>query len=1021
MHGEERAGSFWAVARAYAYAQAHAHAYVFLHRGALMRKSTSGLTHPSALFLVAVLASCRVASMDPGEAPPLARDGALDVRILLADTFGEGVQMAAQDVIEAMARIAGVPVPDDAVTTDPDRVVGRPSISVTVTSLLTEDLGDQGYRIEAGRLGGGSPSLAILARSEVGAMYGLYQVAADLGARYLHPEETFFPDDPDARLPWPTRVLDESPAFLRRGFHEHTQHPIPAADFLLNPAYPGARDAASRYLKWLARNRQNTLTFHLLKTVDLATWVPYIRDVVDEAHRYGIRVGVVVSFMDRQQNAWRLLDDGADAAEDGDAIRAGLDEILDHVPPDPSCPACAPCPDVRTATGLVTGPPRQALLDFVVFQFGTSEFTAPEAPAGTTPEDRAVAWLDTALNHLKTFYCQRDGLKKEYSAEEPYPHARAFAWIHIPCGVKASDGSLYFHLPLRADPEVGVFVHTTMFYDLDHPAPVYGCEDFHHQKDFLGQAAQQRRATIYFPETAWWLGFDNNLPLILPLTGRSREHDLARVLPGFAVPAADSSPAWQVSGHVTFTTGREWTYWQYDHFLTRATWDPEVTWDAYLDWVAAVYGKAGPAVAAALKSWSDIQARYFYDVNPSLFFYLAGELPQDEVGAAAGVLARPPKVPFRTVLDMDDDALAAWKASDLDRLAAMRSELDAAFRTLPETPEGAGQSARLYEEVRDAMRVFLMRLDHAMALYLGVVAARDWRVEKGRAAARSREPDPSVREAALAEAEARLGEARQVTAQVREIVQAAEARYRYPVDQVARPRPDHLTAYKFGYLYETSTAYFWSRRDDQLASLLAGVFGEVSEAWQVVPDAVFVSDAATTEVLVPDHEAARTILGGFLPRMLWGVSGVPASPVLAVAEDHDASGLPDPGTEVQVPLSPDGTRFSGQSPEVPLAIRDLNGEMVGTLSILEARFEVEATLSPGIAPDVRAVTLDGKVSSQALVQVVVTVTAGGIDEEGVAAILKDFYGLDPALPLPDTLPFRAQFRPVRLDSVGGTG
>lgn len=972
-----------------------------------------------ALLSIAMIVACRTATMDPGEAPRLASGGALDVRILLADTFGEGVQMAARDVVEAMARIAGVPVPEDAITTDPDRVVGRPTISVTVTSLLTEALGDQGYRIAVGRLGGGSPSLAILARSEVGAMYGLYQVAADLGVRYLHPEETFFPDDPGATLPWPAEALDESPAFLRRGFHEHTQHPIPAADFLLNPTYPGGREAASRYLKWLARNRQNTLSFHLLKTVDLATWIPYIRDIVDEAHRYGIRVGVVLSFLDRQQNAWRLLEDSGDPADDGARIRDGLDEILDHVPPDPACPACAPCPDIRTATGLVTGPPRRALFDFATFQFGTSEFTTPSAPPGTTPEDRAVAWLDAALDHMTSNYCQRDGLKKEYLDTEPYPHAKVFAWVHIPCGVTASDGSPYFHLPLRADARVGVLVHTTMFYDLDHPAPVYGCTDFHHQKDFLKQAAEQRRATIYFPETAWWLGFDNNLPLVLPITGRSREHDLREVLPSFTTAATDVTPGWSVSGHLTFTTGREWTYWQYDHFLTRATWDPEVTWDAYLDWVSPVYGSAGPAVAAALKALSDVQQRSFYDRNPSLVFYLAGELPQDEVGAAAGVLARPPKVPFRTVFEMDDATFDAWKRSDLDWLLALREEVGSVVAGLPEArADEPEQARRLVGEVRDAVRLFAMRLDHALALYQGVLAARAWRVERARAAARSREPDPPVLAASRTEAESRLAEAHAITSQVVEVVRAGEARYRDPVDQVARPRPDSLTAYKFGYLSETSTAYFWARRDDQMAAFVAEVFGDTSEAWQTTPQAVFAAGADETEILDPPHPAARTVLKGFLPATLWGVAGVPESPALLMAQDHDRSGLPDPGTEVVIALSAGDDGFTGQAPEVPLIVRDLNGTAVATLSLLAPRFEVEATLSPGVAPDVRAVTLDGDVSSSALIQVVVTVTAGGMDEEGVAAILKDFYGLDPALPLPETLPFAARFRPIPLDTRG---
>lgn len=966
----------------------------------------------SFVFISAIFAACRSMEMGPGDPPLLASDGALQVRILLADTFGEGVQMAARDLVEAMARIAGVPVPEDAVTTEPDRVVGRASVSVTVTSLLAEALGNQGYRIAIGRLGGGSPSLAVIAGSEIGAMYGLYQIAADLGVRYLHPEETFFPEDPAATLPWPTTARDESPAFVWRGFHEHTQHPIPAADFLLNPAWPGAREAASRYLKWLARNRQNILTFHLLKTVDLTNWIPYIRDVVDEAHRYGIRVGIVVSFADRQQNAWRLLDDRADPSADAESIRFGLDALLDHVPADPGQ---APCPDVRTATGLMTGPPKRALFDFVGFQFGTSEFTTPEAPPGLTPEDRAAAWLDTAWDHLRSNYCQRDGLKKEYAATEPYPYCSALAWIHITCSLKSSDGGYYFHLPLKANPNLGFFVHTTMFYDLDHPAPVYGCTDFHHQKDFLAKASEQRRVTAYFPETAWWLGFDNNLPLILPITGRSREHDLRVVLPKFSNTLAERP--WSVSGHVTFTTGREWTYWQYDHFLTRATWDREATWNDYLDWIAPVYGSRGQAVAAALKAWSDIQVKYFYDINPHLFFYLAGELPQDEVGAAAGIVARPPKVPYRTVLTMDDEALASWKVTDLDRLVALRAEMEEAIRDLPPLLEdGTEQQRRLYAEVRDAMKLFMMRISHAVSLYRGVVAARAWFVERARAASLGREPDLSMRDSARAEAEARLLEARGITAEVLSIVQAAEGRYRDPVEQVARPRPDSLTAYKFGYLYETSTAYFWTRRDEQLALLLEEVFGEVDEVWRVVPDAVFVSEADTTEVLMPANDAARVILKAFIPRMLWGIAlASGASPLLVVAQDYDNTGLPDPGTEVSVTLVEEGGLHSGQCPEVPLVVRDLNGAPVGTLSIRETRFEVEGTFAQGQQSALKSVVLDGVVSSQALIEIVVRVTAGGIDEEGVAAVLKDFYGLEQALPLPDNLPFRVRFflTPVR--------
>ena len=211
-----------------------------------------------------------------------------------------------------------------------------------------------------------------------------------------------------------------------------------------------------------------------------------------------------------------------------------------------------------------------------------------------------------------------------------FPNTIPYAWIHITCGLEQEDGTPFYHLPLQADLDLGAFVHTTMFYTLDHPAPVYECEDFTHQKDFFEQANGQRRL-VFFPETAWWLGFDNNIPLVNPITGKSREHDIHRVL-----------PKWQVQGHATFTTGREWTYWQYDHYLTQTTWKL-MTWHDYLQWLAPIYGEYGQQIADLLNQWTEHQWQDLYEDNPEIYFYIAGELPQDELGQQAGIIARRPK------------------------------------------------------------------------------------------------------------------------------------------------------------------------------------------------------------------------------------------------------------------------------------------------------------------------------------------------------------------------------------------
>ena len=118
-----------------------------------------------------------------------------------------------------------------------------------------------------------------------------------------------------------------------------------------------------------------------------------------------------------------------------------------------------------------------------------------------------LRWLNLATEHLAVMH----------------PEISPYAWIHTTCGLdrETGEGGPYYHLPLEADERLGAFVHTTMYYDLENPAPVYDCENFHHQRRFF-DAADGQRELVYFPETAWWLGFDNNLPMVTPIVGRSR-------------------------------------------------------------------------------------------------------------------------------------------------------------------------------------------------------------------------------------------------------------------------------------------------------------------------------------------------------------------------------------------------------------------------------------------------------------------------------------------------------------------
>jgi len=910
-----------------------------------------------ALLPLLVVACSSGGPPDASVAPPLARDGALAFSVVLPADTTPGLDLAAADLLAAAASISGT-----AADAQPVRgaLADAAHDVVVCVDLATPDatIGEQGYALTAGDLGQGRIGVRVAARTATGAMYGLYHLLADLGVRYLHPEQTFFPTDPSATLPWSYTGEAQSPHFALRGFHEHTQHPIPFSDFYMRPDEPGYRAHVSNYLKWLARNRQNVATFILLKTVDAAAWTPWMADIVDEGHGYGIRMGLVLSFLDEQQNAYKIVRDDADTPDTAQ-IEADLDRFA--------------------AIGF----------DDLTFQIGTSEFSKP-------PDSLMLGYLDHAVAYLR----------------DTYPAVHAWAWIHTTCDLKAEDGGYYYHLPLKADADLGAWLHTTMFYDLTHPAPVYECEDFGQQIDFATRASGQRPIT-YFPETAWWLGFDINCPVVLPITGWTRHHDVSVALAPY-----------EVTGHVTFSSGREWTYWQYDHFLTRLTWDGTSSWADYLAWLAPVFGAQGQAVATALDQWAEQQVQDFLVDNPLIYFYVAGELQQDEIGEQAGILARRPKIAFQTVYGYDDATLAAWKARDLDYLAAMRDAYQALLDPLPAAlDEGSDLQKALYAEVVDALSLYVMRLDHTIALYEGVVEARRWRVEKEAAQAEGREPDGALRAQALDAAEGKLAAAQALSAGAIATIAGAEARYRYPVEIMARAKPATKTAYPFGYLEQTHTGHFWTRRDDQLEVLIGRAFDTWVEAWSVdpPPDPAHVAFAGAdqTTVTTPPHPMAASVIGGFMPRFLFAAIEFDlerGSMALLIGLDANENGLPDADSEARVEgsVQDDGvvTRWFGNLPALAIQLATSAGQEIGTLTVFDAAVGLKLAVEGAALRGLESGTLDGEIRTQALVDTIMLV--GGIDAEGTRNLVAQVFGYPSGDDLPERLPigFAFVFEPL---------
>ncbi|MEE2755451.1 MAG: hypothetical protein VYA30_02265 [Myxococcota bacterium] len=845
------------------------------------------------LLYVCLLVTIGACSTETEPKPPLVLD------VVIPMNSEPGLEKAASDLKLAARSISG------------SGQNQLPTAVVYVTIINdSEAIAEQGYRLDTSSRG-----VELSASSHIGAMYGLYQIAGDLGARYIHPEQTIYPSNPLVEMPAYSSGEATHPHFEMRGFHEHTQHPTVMSDYLLRPNVDSFRSGVSRYFRWLARNRQNQLTFHMLNTVDLEAWIPYMQSMTTEALEYGIKVGVVIGFVDQQQNAFRLVKPQEVDPETGESIDAEV-QITTKL-------------DRFASTGI----------ELLGFQIGTSEFTKPD-------EQVMLNWLNLATEHLSV----------------NHPFVKPFAWIHTTCGLDRDTGAggPYYHLPLEADERLGAFVHTTMFYDLEHPAPVYDCEDFQHQRHFF-DAANGTRDLVYFPETAWWLGFDNNLPMITPIAARSRQYDVDTVL-----------PAYTTLGHVTFTTGREWTYWQYDHYLTQLTWDGEISWANYLDWLGPIYQDSPVDLVHIFKKWTDFQWRDFYESEPELYFYLAGELPQDELGAAAGIIARPTKPSFKSIVALSDEAFDEWQTGPFQSLVDMERDYGLLLNELPEQ-----MPDKISAEAMIALRVSHLRIAHTLALYRGTSAVRSG--------------DKNT-------AEAELNTAREITERVKSHVQSMESLYRYPIELLATDKPESLTTYPFGYLAETRTAFFWTRRDDQLSALIESTFNPPEEAWTESLAHQYRGESSELQILIPDSPLLATLLGGFVPNLLLAVASGDVERAI-LAQDRNANDQPDVGTQQELMLTKDAESWRASSQQYRVDVVDDGGALVGNFEFIRPEFQFFGSdVGQFDSFDLTATVSSANIQS--------IVSPFGIEPDALGEILKTIWGLDASEPLPQFLPLR---------------
>jgi len=834
---------------------------------------------------------------------------------------------------------------------------------------------EQSWRIVETRCGTGR-LVRLAGGGLLGRQYAAYEWLHALGVRFFHPEQEYVPTTP--RHPEAALYREHTPAFVWRSVSLHLTHPLELGDAfrLGNEAH---LDEALRYIDWQVKNGAS---------------FGHAGIGSGEYAEYGVHRGFprAAGFsLHGQQQGGDALIDPDDPRGDEEQIRAAIEERMGA---DPGRPP-----------------------ELFSFSFNPTEFTE-------VSDEDAVRQMTFIANYMAERYPDTILMTTNHgSAGEPTPHY----------------GVRYYDLPQFAPGNLGVKVHTLMFYDLFRPAPVYGNEDFHFLREFMDREFRERRLW-YFPEAAWWLTFDIPVPLYLPITIEARDRDIQ----GIAYMLAG-----KLDGHRVFGSGHEWGYWQNEYCPFRMAADLDYRWRDCLADIASPMGAAAAEVVAVLEDVVRLQERDI--VLGDLLPYLVGTDEETEAAAAVGIVFHELPPSPAQVRGWDEAQLTAWVDGPALGLARMDDDYATLVARLAAVRDDVPEDGRpWFDEVLDGVEVTGLRARHAHRVYGALVVQRLGELRDDETL---RTQAPDLLAAGLEATEAAL-----------RVIRRRERGYRYrPLERSIAGGPlgtddDNWTVYRYRYLNRTHHAFYWTRIDDLVAralagpdelvriadalvgpgerlvvELMAGALGEphidfgdgsAGEGERVdhtygEPGRYTVRVTATRDGQPFEHEAVVASLGtelrtGFSGRLLEPKGaeliqtlmpaltlGPAEGSTLALGFGLDASGDVRPGRWLALEGSFEGeVRTAEASVTVPV-VNQGTGAPLGEL-------QVDALVV--VIPDDRAtVRLEGSLSTQAVVETIVSV--GGFEPDGARAMVAQLLGFTPET-LPERVPLVVAYEVV---------
>ncbi|MBF0505695.1 MAG: hypothetical protein HQL09_02565 [Nitrospirae bacterium] len=598
--------------------------------------------------------------------------------------------------------------------------------------------------------------LALTSPSFQGVSFGLYGLLQEkLGFKFYHPRRTIVP----VHKQWPLPAdfqWNAFPRFDKKGFHLHSLHPIELAEQLNNPDYPDAAGDLREYIDWLARNRQNVLQFYLLRGIDRSRWITHAGELAAYAHKRGILAGVEFSlFMVQQKafqsiNLFRLIP----------SYKRQIDSTLSWI--------------------------FRVKWDYITVDFSMGEYM-PDL-ASLMPELKAYL-IRQANERYKTRVMVPTHVINEGSGCQLGPQAPG---MRVSAIQRNGSGG--------GDMRAGILIHTVMFYSLqDAHAPVYGDANL---QCMLARAIRENkcRETWYWPEAAYWVSFDNSVPLLLLPYLEARWTDMKTIKKA------------GIDNHLTFSSGWEWGYWLVDWSIARWSWSYTGNGPLHQETFSGPLGVLHDLFPDARIYRLFQRALYiqnYFLKGRGMIAFLSALDPSAE-------LSWPFNRPFQPrpffssswllyqATDAEAKQIAESTASELEKYATDMNEvvdgLEREIRLNYAGGKGISPELSLIAcELTRSLKVTSLRAQHRALTIRALLAQRKghwWQ--------------PATHEAELL-----LQQAARLRQEALVAVRLQEQIYRYPVSLIARQRKN-FTAYHFGYLYPASELFFWRREEEQV-------------------------------------------------------------------------------------------------------------------------------------------------------------------------------------------------------------